>query len=112
MEGCYISGDKVAEVLSQVPGDAKCPVRLVWEAKLTTNTSQQCPMVPGPRHPGWPLGDEPKTAFGGQSGSSWSSPAAPESPGPLTPSYTPQRLGFLLGSHNHGLLNALLAAQC
>lgn len=44
MEGCYISGDKVAEVLSQVPGDAKCPVRLVWEAKLTTNTSQQCPM--------------------------------------------------------------------
>lgn len=39
--------DKVAEVLSQVPGDAKCPVRLVWEAKLTTNTSQQCPMRAG-----------------------------------------------------------------
>ena len=44
MEGCYISGDKVVEVLSQVPGDAKCPVRLVWEAKLTTTLSQQCPM--------------------------------------------------------------------
>ena len=44
VEDGYISGDTVAEVLNQVPGDPRCPVRLVWEAKVTTNTSQQCPM--------------------------------------------------------------------